>query len=132
VAEMRTALQAVMQTDFGVFREEGAMTEGVDKIAALIEQHQHTRLDDLSQAFNTARIEALELDNLFAVAQATAVCAKLRKESRGAHARADYPDRDDENWHCHSMVFQNNKHVKRAVNMQPNIVDPIPLKQRES
>ena len=80
----------------------------------------------------TFKDEALELDNLFANAYATACCASLRKESRGAHARADYPDRDDTNWHCHSIVFADGMHHKRAVSMQTNFADAIPLKERES
>ena len=64
-----------------------------------------THLVDKSDAFNTARIEALELDNLFEVAYATAVSAEERKESRGAHARNDYQERDDENWLKHSIYF---------------------------
>lgn len=132
VSEMRTQLQSVMQTDFGVFREDQAMTEGLSRIETLIESHAHTRLDDLSQTFNTARIEALELDNLFLTAQASAVCAHARQESRGAHARADFPDRDDENWHCHSIFFADGRLKKRAVNMQPHQVEPIHLKERES
>ena len=132
VAEMRQALQKVMQNDFGVFREEKAMGEGLTAINDLLTQHEHTRLDDLSQSFNTARIEALELDNLFATAHATACCAKRRQESRGAHARADFPDRDDQNWHCHSIIFEDGRFVKRAVTMQPIKEKGIPLKARES
>ncbi|MDP5070559.1 MAG: succinate dehydrogenase flavoprotein subunit, partial [Congregibacter sp.] len=79
---------------------------------------------DKTQAFNTARIEALELQNLFEVAEATAVSAEQRTESRGAHARDDYQERDDENWLCHSLYFPADKRVgKRDVNFAPKIMD---------
>ena len=81
--------------------------------------------------FNTARIEALELDNLYAAAHTTAVAALNRQESRGAHSRVDYPDRDDQHWHCHSLVTADERLQKRGVNMQPKHVEPIALKARE-
>ena len=80
-------------------------------------------LGDKSALFNTARIEALELQNLFEVAESTAITANERKESRGAHARDDYPDRDDENWLKHSIYFSTDKSVnKRDVNLDPKKV----------
>ncbi len=89
------------------------------------------RLEDKSSAYNTARIEALELHNLFEVAEATAITAEERKESRGAHAREDFQERDDENWLCHSMYFPGDKRVgKRAVNFQPKTIDTFKPKER--
>ena len=78
-----------------------------------------------------ARIEALELHNLFEVAEATAITAEVRKESRGAHAREDFQERDDENWLCHSMYYPADKSVgKRDVNFEPKTVDTFEPKIR--
>lgn len=131
VTDIRKAMQKVMQEDFGVFRTAEAMQEGLAKLTAIQERLQHAVLKDKSQVFNTARIQALELDNLMAVAKATAVSAEARKESRGAHSRVDYPDRDDKNWHKHSLCFADDRLAYRSVNMQPREVDPIALKKRE-
>jgi succinate dehydrogenase / fumarate reductase flavoprotein subunit len=95
------------------------------------ERLKNIHLEDKSLAFNTARIEALELDNLFEVAYSTAVSAEERKESRGAHARNDFTERDDENWLKHSMYFPNEKRVgKRDVNFTPKTVPAFPPKIR--
>src|SRR5690606_19648373 len=98
VADLRTELQGIMQNHFGVFRRGDFMKEGIEKLKALRERVQNVHLTDKSNAFNTARIEALELENLCEVAEATAIAADTRTESRGAHARDDFQERDDENW----------------------------------
>jgi succinate dehydrogenase / fumarate reductase, flavoprotein subunit len=120
VAAVRADLQKTMQLYFGVFREGPSMEKGLAMLDEIGARLNNTVLDDKSGAFNTARIEALELDNLFETAYATAVAAIERKESRGAHARNDFTERDDENWLCHSLYFPQTKKIgKRAVNFAP-------------
>ena len=131
VADLRRELQNVMQNHFGVFRRGDFMREGIAKLAELRGRVDNVALEDKSDAFNTARIEALELQNLFEVAEATAVVAEARDESRGAHAREDFTERDDENWLCHSLYHSAGKQVsKRGVNFTPSTVDTFQPKIR--
>ncbi|WP_404296604.1 succinate dehydrogenase flavoprotein subunit [Halomonas sp.] len=131
VPELKRALQSIMQNSFGVFREEENMQKGVGQLAELRERIANAYLPDKTNAFNTARVEALELDNLMEVAEATAISALERKESRGAHSRYDYPDRDDVNWLKHSLYFPADKRLaKRDVNFTPKTVDTFEPKVR--
>ncbi|KGE03433.1 succinate dehydrogenase flavoprotein subunit [Pseudohaliea rubra] len=130
-ADLRKELQSVMQNHFGVFRKGDFMRDGIGKLDELRERIANVHLEDKTQAFNTARLEALELQNLFDVAEATAVAAEQRTESRGAHAREDFQERDDENWLCHSLYFPGERRVgKRAVNFTPRTVDTFQPKVR--
>ncbi len=131
VADVRKDLQNTMQLYFGVFREGESMQKGLKLLDEIGKRIGNLYLEDKSQAFNTARIEALELENLFEIAYATAVSAEVRKESRGAHARNDFTERDDENWLKHSLYFPADKRVgKRDVNFAPKTVEAFPPKTR--
>jgi succinate dehydrogenase / fumarate reductase flavoprotein subunit len=124
-------MQTIMQNHFGVFRRGDFMREGIKKLGELRDRIANIALTDKSNAFNTARIEALELENLFEVAEATAIAAEARTESRGAHARDDFQERDDENWLCHSLYMPGSKTVsKRAVNFSPKTVEKFEPKVR--
>ena len=128
---IRAEMKAIMQKDFGVFREAKSMEAGLEKLKALRERLNHAVLPDKSQIFNTTRIEALEMDNLMAVAMATAVSAMYRTESRGAHSREDFPERNDKEWLKHTTyLMKGDKMATRAVNMSPKKVDEFKPKAR--
>ncbi len=101
------------------------------RLEAVQKRIAQAHLKDKSKVFNTARIEALELDNLMEVAKASAVLATKRQESRGAHSRLDFPKRDDKNWQKHSIIFEDGRLAYRSVNMSPKEVEPIPLSESE-
>lgn len=105
------------------------MAKGLEELKVISERLKNARLDDTYTEFNTQRIECLELDNLMETSYATAVSANYRTESRGAHSRFDYPDRDDENWLCHSLYLpQHESMTRREVNMQPKLRPAFPPK----
>lgn len=129
--QIKKDMQECMQLSFSVFREGEAMAEGLEQLKEIRERLQSARLDDKSSDFNTMRIECLELDNLMETAYCTAVAANFRTESRGAHSRFDYPDRDDENWLCHSIYTPEDEAMrKRDVNMAPKLREAFPPKVR--
>ena len=130
-AQIKKDLQTCMQLNFSVFREGAAMAEGLAELKVIRERLKYARLDDKSSDFNTARIECLELDNLMETAFSTAVAANFRTESRGAHARFDFPDRDDENWLCHSVYTPDTESMfKRKVNLEPKFREAFQPKAR--
>ncbi|TRY32473.1 succinate dehydrogenase flavoprotein subunit [Aliiglaciecola sp. M165] len=129
--QIKKDLQKCMQLNFSVFREGEAMAEGLAELKEIRERLQNARLDDKSSDFNTQRIECLELDNLMETAYSTAVAANFRTESRGAHSRFDFPDRDDENWLCHSVYLPESESMaRRDVNMTPKLREAFPPKAR--
>ena len=138
VSETRLELQRTMQKHCGVFRFKDMLAEGVAKILDIEKAVARTEIKDKSQVWNTARVEALELDNLIEVAKATMICANARKESRGAHVRDDAPDtpempngRNDKEWHKHTLWQRDgNKLSYKPVNMTPLSVETIALKTR--
>ena len=120
-----------MQAHCGVFRTADLLKEGVKQIMELAERAKSVHLNDKSKVFNTARVEALELDNLVETAKATIVSAEARKESRGAHAHRDFPDRDDANWIKHSLYYtEGNRLDYKPVSMKPLTVETFEPKVR--
>ncbi|MFC7419252.1 succinate dehydrogenase flavoprotein subunit [Iodobacter arcticus] len=130
VADVRNAMQKVVQLRAGVFRNSENLAKGVEEIKAVAERAKLTQIKDKSKVFNTARIEALELDNLIEVAVATLICAEARKESRGAHAHDDFPDRHDE-WMKHTMFDGKTRTLSyKPVHTKPLTVDYIAPQKR--
>ena len=120
-----------MQSHAGVFRTQALMDEGVQRIMEVAERSANIHLKDKSKVFNTARVEALEVANLVEVAKATMVSAAARKESRGAHAHSDFPNRDDENWMKHTLYYsEGNRLEYKPVTMKPLTVESVPPKAR--
>ena len=131
VSEIREELQRVMENYCGVFRKQEVLDDGVKKVLELEQRLKGAVLQDKSRIFNTARIEAFELENLMEVAVATIVSAAARQESRGAHSRVDHPDRDDLNWLKHTLYFREGRTLDyKPVRMKPLTVDSFPPKER--
>ncbi|WP_418320044.1 succinate dehydrogenase flavoprotein subunit [Piscinibacter sakaiensis] len=131
-------LRRTMQTHAGVFRTQASMNEGVEKVKQLAERVKAIHLADKSQVFNTARIEALEVENLIESALATMVSAAARTESRGAHTVNDYADspefpagRNDVEWMKHTLWYsEGNRLDYKPVNLQPLTAESVPPKIR--
>ena len=124
-------LRRTMEQHCGVFRTQEVLDQGVVKVLKLRERLQNARLRDHSKVFNTARIEAFETENLMEVALATVVSAAARHESRGAHSRMDYPERDDLQWLKHTLYSRDAQRLDyKPVRMKPLTVDSFPPKKR--
>jgi len=131
VAEVGNDLRKTMQMHCGVFRFPELLVEGVNKVRQIAARAERISIGDKSKVFNTARIEALELYNLIEAATATVVSAEARKESRGAQARADFPDRDDKNWIKHSLWFKEGDRLEyKPVHLKPMSVETFEPKVR--
>ncbi len=131
VTQIRIDLQKEMESHCGVFRTEEILKDGIEKIRAIKARMVNARLTDHSNVFNTARIEALELENLVEIALATIHSAYARQESRGAHSRVDFPVRDDKNWMKHSLFFMQDEQLDyKPVRTKPLTVDTFPPKER--
>ena len=131
VSDVGAEMRRTMQAHCGVFRFPDSMAEGVRKILAVAERANNTYIQDKSKVFNTARIEALELDNLIEVALSTMISANARRESRGAHDRSDFPNRDDVNWMKHTLWFTEGHRLDyKPVQLKPMTVESFEPKVR--
>ncbi|MBN1658969.1 MAG: succinate dehydrogenase flavoprotein subunit [Anaerolineae bacterium] len=106
IADVRSDLRDLMMLRVGVFRTEEGMQQALDGVRALHERYHRASIHDHGRIFNTDLLEAIELGYLLDLAEVTAASALARKESRGAHSREDYPERDDENWLKHTLAYQ--------------------------
>jgi len=131
VVDVLNDLRRTMQADCGVFRFPDDLRNGVDKVKTIAQRAGTTFISDKSKIFNTARVEALELDNLIVTALATVVSAEARKESRGAHTREDFPERDDVNWLKHTLWFEEGNRLDyKPVHLRPLSVETMQPKVR--
>ncbi len=131
VQEVASDLRRAVQAHCGVFRTGALLRDGLARILEIEQRVQNLAIDDHSKVFNTARVEALELANLIETAKATIVSAEARTESRGAHARDDFPQRDDTHWLRHSLWYrEGNRLDYKPVNFKPTSVNGFEPKKR--
>ncbi len=105
-------MQTAMMENVGIYRNKQHMQAAIDQIQSLLERYQHVRVQDVGRVFNTDLLELIELRNLLDLSLLTAASALNRQESRGAHSREDFPDRDDDNWLKHSLAYLDNDTVR--------------------
>jgi succinate dehydrogenase / fumarate reductase flavoprotein subunit len=128
---LKRDMQMTMEKYCGVFRREDVLRQGVEKMLEIEQRLADVRLKDHSKVFNTARIEALELENLLDLALATVVSALARTESRGAHSRTDHTERDDANWMKHTLFYKEGRRLDyKPVRTKPLTVDSFPPVKR--
>jgi len=131
VADVGNDLRRVMQAHCGIFRFPDDLVKGIEKVKEIAARNERTFIQDKSKVFNTARVEALELDNLVEASLATIVSAEARKESRGAQSRADFPERDDKNWMKHTLWFKEGNRLEyKPVHLKPISVESFEPKVR--
>ena len=131
VADVGNDLRRTMQAHCGIFRFPEDLARGIEKVKEIAARAQRLFIQDKSKVFNTARVEALELDNLVETAMATIVSAEARKESRGAQSRADFPERDDKNWMRHTLWYKEaNRLAYKPVHLKPMTVEAFQPKAR--
>jgi len=131
VSDVLGELRRTMQAHCGVFRFPDDLRKGVEKMKQIQARAARSFIADKSKVFNTARVEALELDNLVETALSTIVSAEARKESRGAQARSDHPERDDANWMKHTLWYkEGNRLAYKPVHLKPLTVEAFEPKVR--
>jgi succinate dehydrogenase / fumarate reductase flavoprotein subunit len=128
VAQLGHEMRVMMFEDVGIFRTDEGLTRAVEKLTQLRERFKHIKVGDNGKVFNQEMLSAWELKNMLDLALLTAVAADARKESRGAHAREDYPKRDDGSWMKHSLAFLEGNEVR--LSYKPVVITKYPPKER--
>ena len=131
VPELRAEMQRIMQEHCGVYRREDLLRQGIERLDQVEKRLPDAAIADRSLVFNTARLEALELENLLPIARATLVSALARTESRGAHTREDFPKRDDDQWLRHTLYQREGDQLDyKPVRLKPLTVETFQPKER--